>query len=44
LHAPAICTAGDRSSSKVAVLTLCGIVMSAPRMFSSKNTARRNAG
>jgi hypothetical protein len=44
LHAPAICTAGDPTSSRPAVLALCGMVISAPRMFSSVNTARRNAG
>jgi hypothetical protein len=44
LHEPAICTAGDISSSSATVPILCGIVISAPRMFSSVNTARRTAG
>ena len=41
LHAPATFTAGEASSSISTTLTLCGMVISAPRMFSSANNPRR---
>src|SRR5438552_4071579 len=39
LHAPAICTVDVTSSSNATVVTLCGIVTSAPRMLVSWNSA-----
>jgi len=44
LQAPAICAVGETSSSRPTVVTLCGIVISAPRMLLSLNTRRRKAG
>jgi hypothetical protein len=44
LQAPAIRTVGVTSSSRPTVTTLCGMVMSAPRMLVSVKTLRRKAG
>ena len=41
---PAISTVGVTSSASPAVVTLCGMVTSAPRMLVSRNSGRRNAG
>ena len=40
LQEPATRTAGVTSSTSATTLTLCGIVISAPRTFSRRNTPR----
>ena len=44
LHEPAIFTVGVTSSSRPTVVTLCGIVTSAPRMLVSRNSGAQEAG
>ena len=44
LHEPAIAAVGNISSSRPTVLTLCGMVISAPRMFDILKTERRKSG
>jgi hypothetical protein len=44
LQAPATFTVGVTRSSSATVATLCGIVISAPRMLVSVNTARKKGG
>jgi hypothetical protein len=44
LVAPAISAIGLSSSTSSMVVTLCGIVTSAPRMFVSVKTDRKKAG
>jgi hypothetical protein len=44
LHDPAICTVGVASSSNATVVTLCGIVTSAPRMLVKRNKESNTCG
>ena len=44
LHEPAISTAVLTLSRSATTVTLCGIVISAPRMFVSLNSDRKKAG
>ena len=44
LHERAMRTVGDASSSRPTVVTLCGIVIKAPRMLARLKTARKKAG
>jgi len=44
LQAPEIFTAGETSSSRPTVVTLCGMVISAPAILLSVNTDFRKAG
>jgi len=44
LHEPATFTAVDASSSNPTVVTLCGMVTSAPRMFESLTSLPKNSG
>jgi hypothetical protein len=43
LHEPAISTAMLTVSMRPTVVTLCGIVTKAPRIFPSRNNGRRKA-
>jgi len=44
VHEPATFTAVDASSSNPTVVTLCGMVTSAPRMFESLTSLPKNSG
>jgi len=44
LHEPAISTVGVTASTRPTVVTLCGIVTSAPRTLVRRKSARKNAG
>ena len=44
LQAPAICAVGESSSTNLQLVTLCGMVISAPRMLVNVKMARSAAG